>query len=184
MHLSGLILTGTRGDRVESCLPPAFLPGFPGRLTALFRACFHGATVSETTQSSHQYLPLFCLLWQHNQKQWCHCKQQGYAMHSRLQRTKCTLFLRPDLPPGAICSSIRPQLPLALFSGWVRQGEQSSQEIRSLLQKEWGHKLWQSRGVRVFLPLLCRSLSPSPMALWDHACLRLSLPWRILPIIG
>ena len=37
MCVSGLISTGTLGVRVESCLPPAFLPGFPGRLTSPFQ---------------------------------------------------------------------------------------------------------------------------------------------------
>ena len=51
---------GTLSVRVGSCLPPAFLPGFPGRLTRPFQACSHGATVSETTQSGPQHLPHFC----------------------------------------------------------------------------------------------------------------------------
>ena len=34
VYISGLILMGTLGIRVESCLPPALLPGFPGRLTS------------------------------------------------------------------------------------------------------------------------------------------------------
>ena len=37
MYLSGLIPIGTVGVRVQSCLPPAFLPGFPGRLTSPFQ---------------------------------------------------------------------------------------------------------------------------------------------------
>ena len=36
-YISGLISMGTLRVRVESCLPPAFLPGFPGRLTSPFQ---------------------------------------------------------------------------------------------------------------------------------------------------
>ena len=47
--------------------------------------------------------PFFCLLWWHNQQPWCCCNQQGYGSQSRLQRTKGTFFLRPDLSPRS-CS--------------------------------------------------------------------------------
>ena len=62
---------------------------------------------------------------------------------SKPQRKQCIFFLWPDSAPGAVCSS----------TGWVRQGEQSSQEIRTLLQKEWRLRLRHSWGVKVFLLL-------------------------------
>lgn len=45
---------GTLGVGVGSCLPPAFLPGFPGRL-APFRACSRRATVSEARVVSNTH---------------------------------------------------------------------------------------------------------------------------------
>ena len=37
MYLSGLIPMGTLDVRVKSCLPPAFLLGFPGRRSSSFQ---------------------------------------------------------------------------------------------------------------------------------------------------
>ena len=84
------------------------------------------------------------------------------------QRKQCTFFLRPDFPPGSqpTRSSTSPQLPLAMFSSSIRRGEQSCQQLGDFLHIEWGIGLWQSWGVRVFLPLLYSPLSPSLMALF------------------
>ena len=70
------------------------------------------------------------------------------------------------------------------FQAESGMGNKATKRLGDFLQKEWGIRLWQSQGVRVSLLLLCRPLSPSLMALHYCACLRLPLPWGVLPIIG
>ena len=53
MYLSVLIPTGTLGVRLESCLPPAFSPAFPGRLTRPFQGLLsRGYSLQKHTECS------------------------------------------------------------------------------------------------------------------------------------
>ena len=53
MYISGLIPMGTLSVRIESCLPPAFLPGFPGKLTSSFQGLLSwGDSLGNHTEQS------------------------------------------------------------------------------------------------------------------------------------
>ena len=61
MYLSGLIPMGTLGVRVGSSLPPAFLPGFPQRLTSPFQGLLlQGYSLRNHTEWSATYFVYFC----------------------------------------------------------------------------------------------------------------------------
>ena len=84
-----------------------------------------------------------------------------------------------------------PQEPCDPVQGlWHSSHAESVKESKTAkrlgdLQKDWGLRLWQSQGVRVFLPILWRPLRPSLMAHCNSACLRLSLLlWGILPLLA
>ena len=87
---------------------------------------------------------------QHNQRHWCCCNQQDYAMQSRLQRTKCTFLFRPDLPREPFIPVQGCGCPWHGFQAESGRVSKAAKRLGDLLQIDWGLRLWQSWGVRVF----------------------------------
>ena len=82
---------GTLSVRAESCLPPAFLPGFQGDLLVPSRAFSSGATVSETTQSGPPQ-SLALPLWNE------HYKYFGFLSSHIHTRISCEIGIIANIP--------------------------------------------------------------------------------------